>query len=167
MRWLLIGLFTLNLLQAIYIFLSKPVSSPSDVIEAPSLSNSTANQPSGVHASSSPHHTPSGIAVLAHEVRLVSRSLVNELVESGKGINTVRFAMWPKGGFMATYVKQASIISQLGLMKGDIVKSINKTQMLSVLHALSVYQNLEDLHFLELGIERQGQAMSYFYKLVD
>jgi type II secretory pathway component PulC len=154
MRWLLIGLFTLNLLQAIYIFLSKPVSSPSDVIEAPSLSNSTANQPSGV-------------AVLAHEVRLVSRSLVNELVESGKGINTVRFAMWPKGGFMATYVKQASIISQLGLMKGDIVKSINKTQMLSVLHALSVYQNLEDLHLLELGIERQGQAMSYFYKLVD
>lgn len=182
MRWVVMGLLALNVLQGIYIFSyggnDHGVISQKIMNSAPislTATTKTNNTDLAISGPSTPHHDSqaltnhdsTGIAVVSQEVRVVSRSLVNKLVESGKGLNTVRFALWPKGGFLATYVKQASMISHLGLMKGDVVKSINDTQMSSVLHALSIYQDLEELQFLELGIERQGKAISYFYKLID
>ena len=59
------------------------------------------------------------------------------------------------------------LVARLGLIKGDIIKSINNTELNSLLHALSVYQDLDELNFLELQIERQGKIFSYFYKLGD
>ena len=177
MRWLLIGLLVLNVLQGIYIFSYEDTNNLNTKVAAPNPEHlsSTHNTAATPHktlqalddAQAPPSHKSNGIAVVSQEVRVVSRALVNKLVESGKGLNTVRFALWPKGGFLATYVKQASMVAQLGLIKGDVVKSINNTQMSSVLHALSIYQDLEELHFLELGIERKGKAISYFYKLID
>jgi len=170
MRWLLLGLLTLNVLQAIYILSYEDGSGLPANIE-PIAIQATSAPLNAIKASTNTapnaYKQTDGLRVLAQEVTLVRRSLVNDLVESGKGLNSVRFALWPKGGFLATYVKQASLVAHLGLMKGDIVKSINNTQMSSVLHALSIYQDLEDLHMLELGIERKGKAISYFYKLID
>ena len=168
MRGLLIGLFALNLLQAGYIFSTQQSTNLIKETKPPaaasaSLSNTTKQS----LETNQVNPQAIGVSVLSKEIRLVSRKMVNDLVESGKALNTVRFSLWPKGGFLATYVKQTSVIARLGLMKGDVVKSINNTQMSSVLHALSIYQDLEELHFLELGIERQGKAISYFYKLID
>ena len=179
------ALIALNLLQAIYILSYQDTAQPTSHLSdssrdannstldvAPHSSTSVIEATPDIKIELAGTDTPdlkesSGIAVLAREVRLVSRSLVNDLVESGKGLNSVRFALWPKGGFLATYVKQASLIAHLGLMKGDVIKSINNTQMSSVLHALSVYQDLDDMHFLELSLERQGKPISYFYKIID
>jgi len=181
MRWLLGALITLNLFQAFYIVntglnqtgtheqpLPDKVSDqmPEQAPEAAAkLHSAPALDTSPTHSDHATAHPD--IALLSTRVIQVSRSLLNNYIQSSEAQNSVRFSLWSNGGFIANYVRPSSLVARLGLIKGDIIKSINNTELNSLLHALSVFQDLDELNFLELQIERQGKIFSYFYKLGD
>ena len=177
MRWLLGVLITLNLLQAFYIVNTSlnqtgthhhPLSEQEhDQVSEPAveLHDSLTLDTSTNHHDHTTVHPD--IALLSTRVMQVSRSLLDNYIQSSEAQNSVRFSLWSNGGFLANYVRPSSLAARLGLIKGDIIKSINHTKLNSLLHALSVYQDLDELNFLELQIERQGKVLSYFYKLTD
>ncbi|MEH6347400.1 MAG: PDZ domain-containing protein [Bermanella sp.] len=170
MRWLLVGMIALNLLQALYIVntgFNQTDTPPSYLAsdQAQTLQGALILEATASHSDHTTVHP--GIAQLSTKVLQVSRSLLDNYIQSSEAQNSVRFSLWPGGGFLASYVRPNSLAARLGLIKGDVIKSINNTQLNSLLHALSVYQDLDELQFLELQIQRQGKIFSYFYKLID
>ena len=152
MRWALWGLLALNVLQAGYM-VSRDSTMDFPVVSA---SIETAIKP-----------TPSDIQPIAGQILSVRRGVFSDFMESGQALRSVQFSPWPQGGFLARRIKPESLVARLGLEEGDIVKSVNNTELNSVLHALSVYQDLQTLHFLALRLERANQPKWLFYKLVD
>lgn len=172
MRWLLVGMIALNLLQALYIVKQTDTPAPPylaseqvQVPEAQALQSAPILDATASHSDHTTAHTD--VALLSTKVLQISRSLLNNYIQSSEAQNSVRFSLWSNGGFLANYVRPNSLAASLGLIKGDVIKSINNTQLNSLLHALSVYQDLDELQFLELKILRQGKLFSYFYKLID
>jgi len=151
MRWALWGLITLNALQAGYI-VSLDTLLPVPVVPA--------------HNEAVTQALPD-IHPINNQVLSVRRDVFRDFLESGQALQSVRFTPWPQGGFLAKRIKPESLVARLGLQEGDIVKAVNNTELNSVLHALSVYQDLQTLHFLALRLERANQPKWLLYRLVD
>ena len=97
----------------------------------------------------------------------VRRGLFDEFLASREDIKSVGFAVSSKGGFQATKMEQDGLFSSLGLETGDIIKSINHRELKSLSDVVNVYQQLSKYDSLELGLERQGQTVYFFYNLYD
>ena len=152
MRWALWGLIALNALQAGYIV------SQNKHLVVPQISGAT--KPAITSS-------PSDIQPIAGQILSVRRDVFSDFMESGQALRSVQFSPWPQGGFLAKRIKPESLVARLGLQEGDIVKAVNNTELNSVLHALSVYQDLQTLHFLALRLERANQPKWLLYRLVD
>lgn len=68
-------------------------------------------------------------------------------------------------GFKVLSVKQDSIFAQLGLLKGDIIMSVNNQPLKSYADAFKVYDNIGNFDSLKLDIIRNKQKKELEYEV--
>ncbi len=68
-------------------------------------------------------------------------------------------------GFKILSVKKNSIFSQLGLTKGDVIKSVNNQQIKSYGDAFKIYNNIQDYESLKIEIIRNKQKKELEYEI--
>jgi membrane-associated protease RseP (regulator of RpoE activity) len=56
-------------------------------------------------------------------------------------------------------------LAKIGLQKGDVILSINGSEMTSVQNALELYGKLKSAHEVALGLERGGKKVSQDYTI--
>lgn len=68
-------------------------------------------------------------------------------------------------GFRVMSVKKDSIFGQLGLAKGDVIKSVNNQKLKSYGDAFKIYHNIKDYDSLKLVIIRNKQEKELEYEI--
>jgi len=68
-------------------------------------------------------------------------------------------------GFMIRRLRRDSILTKLGLQRGDVVLQVNNMPLDSPETALRVFQQLREARQISVGIERKGSPMIFSYEL--
>lgn len=68
-------------------------------------------------------------------------------------------------GFKVLSVKQSSIFARLGLLKGDIIMSVNNQPLKSYADAFNIYNNIKDYESLKINIIRNKQKKELEYEI--
>ncbi len=68
-------------------------------------------------------------------------------------------------GFGVTFIKRGSLFSQLGLKRGDMIKSINGQELDSYQTAFAMYKNIENIENLTMVIKRGKKEMELEYEV--
>jgi general secretion pathway protein C len=105
-----------------------------------------------------------GIQVVSETERVVDRALVDKmLADPSQFIRTVRVRPQRENGkvvgFKLRRFQKDSPLALLGAQRGDVIQSVNGSELTSVDQALSVYQNLRSASDLNFSILRNGQPM--------
>lgn len=111
-----------------------------------------------------------GEVIDAGDHKIVEKSLVkhfaNNLDEINKniGIAEVRDKNGLKG-FQISFIRRGSPFAQLGVKRGDIIKTINGQKINSYNAAFSVYKNIGNIENLSMVIERGNEEMELEYEV--
>ena len=68
-------------------------------------------------------------------------------------------------GFEIKMIQPGSLIAQLGLKKGDILREINGVALDSPEKALQVFGQVRQATQISIGLERRGKAMTFAYEI--
>jgi general secretion pathway protein C len=68
-------------------------------------------------------------------------------------------------GFQILMIQPGSLIAQLGLQKGDILREINGVALNSPEKALQVFGQVRQATQISIGLERRGKAMTFAYEI--
>ncbi len=68
-------------------------------------------------------------------------------------------------GIKLVGIRSSSVYSQLGIESGDVVRSINGTEIKNQPHALELLQSLRGAKSASIEVERRGQAKKLKYKV--
>ena len=68
-------------------------------------------------------------------------------------------------GFKLMQIVPNSFYSKIGLKENDIITSINGEKITDAAKALSLMQELKSMNSLDMGLERQGKAISHNYDI--
>lgn len=111
-----------------------------------------------------------GEVIDAGDHKIVERSLLkhfaNNLDEVNKniGIAEVKDKNGLKG-FRISFIRKGSPFAQLGVKRGDIIKTINGQKIDSYNAAFSVYKNIGNIENLSMVIERRNEEMELEYEV--
>jgi general secretion pathway protein C len=125
------------------------------------LSMAPSESGAGGHASAGP--TPAGDTVTVARSDLhESLQNINQLLTQARIRPNLKDGK--PDGFMLSYIKDDSFFTQLGLQRGDIVKSINGKPINTPEDAFSFYKAVESGDPLSMDIVRGGQPRSINYQ---
>ncbi len=68
-------------------------------------------------------------------------------------------------GFQIRMIQPGSLIAQLGLKKGDILREINGLPLNSPEKALQIFGQIRQAKQVSIGLERRGKAMTFAYEI--
>lgn len=68
-------------------------------------------------------------------------------------------------GFKIFNIAKGSVFEKLGLKKGDIIKAVNNNILSSYADAFRVYNNINDIKFLNIEILRNNEVMELNYEI--
>jgi general secretion pathway protein C len=68
-------------------------------------------------------------------------------------------------GFLVRRINPRSILTKMGLQRGDVVIDVNSIKLDSPEKALQVFQQLREARHITVAVERQGQPMSFEYEI--
>ncbi len=68
-------------------------------------------------------------------------------------------------GFQIIMIQPGSMLAQIGLKKGDILREINGLQLNSPEKALQIFGQLRQAKQVSIGLERRGKAMTFAYEI--
>ncbi|MCF6178620.1 MAG: PDZ domain-containing protein, partial [Geopsychrobacter sp.] len=68
-------------------------------------------------------------------------------------------------GFQIRMIQPGSLIEQIGLRKGDILREVNGIKLNSPEKALQVFGQLRQAKQISIGLERRGKAMTFAYEI--
>ncbi len=68
-------------------------------------------------------------------------------------------------GFMIRRLRRNSILTKLGLQRGDVIMQVNNMTLDSPETALQIFQQLREARQISVGIERKGAAQTFTYEL--
>jgi general secretion pathway protein C len=111
-----------------------------------------------------------GEVIDAGDHKIVEKSLLthfaNNLDEVNKniGIAEVKDKNGLKG-FRISFIRRGSPFAQLGVKRGDIIKTINGQKINSYNAAFSVYKNIGNIENLSMVIERGNEEMELEYEV--
>lgn len=69
-------------------------------------------------------------------------------------------------GFRVSKIKKNSILKNLGVRDGDIVKKVNNKQVTTEKEALSVFNEVKMSEVVDVTFEREGREVVYVYRFV-
>jgi general secretion pathway protein C len=68
-------------------------------------------------------------------------------------------------GFLIRMIQPGSLIAQLGLREGDILREVNGVSLNSPEKALQVFGQLRQARQISIGLERGGKTMTFAYEI--
>ena len=68
-------------------------------------------------------------------------------------------------GFQIRMIQRGSLIEQIGLRKGDILREVNGVRLDSPEKALQIFGQLRQAKHISIGLERRGKAMTFAYEI--
>ncbi|MDY0212042.1 MAG: type II secretion system protein GspC [Desulfuromonadaceae bacterium] len=68
-------------------------------------------------------------------------------------------------GFVVKYIQPGTLLTQMGIMRGDVIKSVNDTTLDSPEKGLQVFQQLREAKTMSLSIERNSTPMTFSYEI--
>jgi len=68
-------------------------------------------------------------------------------------------------GFQIRMIQAGSLIAQLGLQKGDILREVNGVALNAPEKALQIFGQLRQAKQISIGLERRGKAMTFAYEV--
>ncbi len=68
-------------------------------------------------------------------------------------------------GFQIRMIQRGSLIEQIGLRKGDILREVNGVKLDSPEKALQIFGQLRQAKQISIGLERRGKAMTFAYEI--
>ncbi len=100
----------------------------------------------------------------------VKRSYLNTYVQDiDKVWNNIAISEIRKNGkidgFKVLRVNQDSVFKKLGLKKGDVIKSVNNSVLSSYSDAFRVYNNINNIKYLNIEILRNNEVMELNYEI--
>jgi len=102
--------------------------------------------------------------------RLVSKSLVEHYTKNLKdvykniGIAEIKDKTGFKG-FRISFIRKGSVFDQLGVNRGDIIKTVNGIKIDSYQSAFAVYKKVGDITNLTMVVERNNQEVELEYEV--
>jgi len=106
----------------------------------------------------------------AGDHKIIDKTLISHYAKNMNDINkNIGIKEIKKGdkleGFSISFIRRGSPFAQLGLKRGDTIKSINGQKIDSYNAAFSVYKNIENIENLTLGIQRGKEEMELEYEV--
>ncbi len=68
-------------------------------------------------------------------------------------------------GFLVRRINPRSLLSKLGIQRGDVIIDVNNIKLDSPEKALQVFQQLREARQISVAVERNGQPMSFAYEI--
>lgn len=68
-------------------------------------------------------------------------------------------------GFMVKSIQPGTLLAQMGLRPGDVLKRVNQTPLDSPEKALQIMQQLREARQLSIDLERAGKPLSFVYEI--
>lgn len=68
-------------------------------------------------------------------------------------------------GFLVRNISRRSILSKMGLKRGDVVINVNNIMLDSPEKALQIFQQLREARRLTVAVERDGKPLSFVYEI--
>lgn len=90
-----------------------------------------------------------------------ARSNLGELLKSAHMVPNV--VNGRTDGFMVRMIRPNSLLAQLGLKVGDVVKEVNGVELSSPEKALQIFTQLRDARNISIGLVRKGEQLSFDY----
>ncbi|MBD3840501.1 MAG: hypothetical protein IE909_01220 [Campylobacterales bacterium] len=79
---------------------------------------------------------------------------IKELKENGKIV-----------GFKVHFIKDGSVLHQLGLKANDLIKKVNNIELSSYADAFKIYNQIDKIKSLNFVIERDNQELELYYEI--
>lgn len=141
-----------------------------------SLTTLTMNEKEPLPSRAAPAEAAAG-GEMSEEVRavgenrwLISRSTIESVRENFA--DQLRLAqMQPRtvdgktDGFLVRRINPRSLLSKLGIQRGDVIIDVNNIKLDSPEKALQVFQQLREARQISVAVERDGQPMSFAYEI--
>ncbi len=141
-----------------------------------SLTTLTMNEKEPLPSRAAPATAAAG-AEMGEEVRevgenrwLISRNTIESVRENFA--DQLRLAqMQPRtvdgktDGFLVRRINPRSLLSKLGIQRGDVIINVNNIKLDSPEKALQVFQQLREARQISVAVERNGQPMSFAYEI--
>jgi len=102
--------------------------------------------------------------------RLVSKSLVEHYAKNIKevykniGIAEIKDKTGFKG-FRISFIRKGSVFDQLGVKRGDIIKTVNGVKIDSYQSAFGIYKKIGDITNMTMVVERNNQEVELEYEV--
>ncbi|MBL8909791.1 MAG: hypothetical protein JNM17_03710 [Archangium sp.] len=127
----------------------------------------SADQSAGAIASAQPIvpvEAPPPVRAALEQGR-VPRAMVKDALENpgpllGQVQRLPAFAAGKWVGLRASFVKEGSVVSALGLQKNDVIRTVNGKPLDSIPSALAVLQTLSSASDLDVELDRGGQTIT-------
>ena len=68
-------------------------------------------------------------------------------------------------GFIVKYIQPGTLLTQMGLRRGDVIKQVNGIDLNSPEKGLQVFQQLREARTMNLNIERSNTPMTFKYEI--
>lgn len=68
-------------------------------------------------------------------------------------------------GFVVKYIQPGTLLTQMGVKRGDVIKRVNDTALDSPEKGLQVFQQLREAKTMSLSIERNATPMTFSYEI--
>lgn len=68
-------------------------------------------------------------------------------------------------GFVVRRIQPGSLLAQMGLQRGDVVKSVNRMPLDSPEKGLQIMQQLREARQISIDLERAGKPLSFAYEI--
>lgn len=68
-------------------------------------------------------------------------------------------------GFVVRRIQPGSLLAQMGLQRGDVIKRVNRTPLDSPEKGLQIMQQLREARQVSIDLERAGQPLSFAYEI--
>jgi type II secretory pathway component PulC len=92
----------------------------------------------------------------------VVKNFMKYVATAGRGAKVMPA---PGGGYKAKYVRSYSILYKLGIRSGDVIKSVNNTNLDSFDQTLSLIKMLKTANHLTLSVNRRGKTVNMDYTI--
>ncbi len=101
--------------------------------------------------------------VIPKESAEAARSNLNELLRQSR--MEPRIVSGQTQGFIVRMIRPNTFLDMLGIQRGDILLEINDINLDSPEKALQIFQQLREATSIDVGLLRNGQRMSFEYKI--
>jgi general secretion pathway protein C len=135
------------------------VNGKDEILEMEKLSSEVKSKPQRIGR----HEISQRIHVKRSQIKNATQNISQLLQQVNIRPN---FENGKSSGLMLSRIKPNSIFNKMGLMNGDIIIGANGEQIVSIDHAIKIYENLKSSNNVKLEIKRKGrnQTIDYIFE---